>query len=147
MLDLAPFLDNWAYPLLALLLAGSTMWLIGRTSAWLNSHASFMDAATKTKILAIEKDALTEAANVIMKTVLAEGRTAKITVQDPLMRWGVQIALNHAAGTLSDHGASPDELAAKILARLPEQWTSEGTTGATVKTGVVTLETLAPLHI
>lgn len=133
MLDIAPFLNSWVYPLCALLLAGSTAWLLAKSSGWLDAHASFLDASARTKILAIEKEAIDEGVNVVMSEIEKTGAKIQPNIDNPIVRWGAQIAINHAAGTLADNGADPDEVAAKILTRLPPAFVSTDTTGATIQ--------------
>lgn len=146
MLDITPLLDHWLYPMLALVLAGVAAWVLSRTSGWLDAHASWLDADRKAKLLAIEKEALDEGVAVVMQQAEATGAKIRPTVDNPIVRFGAQVAINHAAGTLADNGASPDEVAAKILARLPANVIATDTTGVTIHTIPVQIETLQPIQ-
>ena len=145
MLELAKFFQDWENPTLALVLAGAIGWLVYKTSQWLDAHAKFLDATTKTKILAIENEALNEGVNYILSQVKQQEAQAHVEVSNPVTRFAAQIALNHAAGTLAAHGASPEEVASKILSRLSQVPISTDTTGATVKTASVDSRPLAPI--
>lgn len=144
MLDLTPVLNGWVYPLLALILTGTTSWLLIRSRTWLSAHANFLDASTKEKLAALENQALNEGANIIFNQVARAGNNLKVSIDSPVLRYGVQIALNHSASVLASNGADPDEVAAKILSRLPDNIVTTDTTGATVTTTTVTTQTLKP---
>lgn len=119
MLNIQPFLLAYAYPLAALVLAGVAAWALGQSGKWLNAHAKFLSAQTKASILAAESNALDEGANVLMTQIKAQGDNTKVSINDPITRFAAQTAINHAAGMLASNGANPQEVAAKILARLP----------------------------
>jgi hypothetical protein len=57
-----------------------------------------------------------------------------VAVQGAVTRFAVQYALDRAPDAIAHFGLSPDVLALKALAFLPMPMTSEGTTGAIVKT-------------
>ena len=146
MLDLSPFLNDWLFPFVGLLLAGFTMWMMARSSAWLSAHAKFLNASTQTKILGIEQKALDEAASLVFGAVRNETAGVKLTIDSPIVRWGIQVAVDHAAGVLSANGAAADDVARKILARLPPAFVSLDTTGAIVSQPLpVQTATLKPI--
>lgn len=145
MLDISQFLNTWAYPLIALILTGLIGWLVIRTSAWLDAHAKFLNAAQKTKIVAMEQSALDAGVNYILNYAKATGDKIHPTVNNWLLRNGAQVAIDHAGGILADNGASPDEIANRLLAHLPDVVISTDTTGSVVKTTTVTTETLPPI--
>lgn len=146
MLDLTPFLNQWLWPLLGILGAGLVTWLVLRSQAWLNAHASFLDAQTRQKITDMEEAALNEGVQVVLAQAKAVGDGYKPTINSGIVRFGAQIAINHSSGILKDNGADPDEVAAKILARLPANpESSVGTTGATLTTVTVETSPLPPL--
>lgn len=147
MLDIQPFLHAWAYPFLALVLTGLSIWLVGRTTQWLDAHAAFLDAKTRASITDTEERALTAAAQTIEAWAQSTGDKVHPSIDNPILRWGAQIALNHASGILADNGASPDEIAAKLLAKLPPNVVSADTTGATIKTISVQVSTLKPIGV
>lgn len=133
MVDARQFLDDWAFPILALVLAGGIGFLVKYTGNWLNAHATFLSAQTKQKIAALEMQALQEGADYIMAQAKATAdKDGKFAVDGAVTRLGAQIALNHAAGVLSSHGLSPDEVANRILAKLPPIQVTTDTTGATL---------------
>lgn len=144
MLNIQPFLTTWAYPLLALLLAGGSMWLMAKSGAWLTAHAGFLSATTRQKILGLENEAIQAGVEVAISQAKAAGATIHPSIDNPVIRYAANVALNHASGILQDNGATPDEVAAKILAKLPDAVVSTDTTGQTVKTGIVTIQTLSP---
>lgn len=145
MVDLTPFLNDWAYPLLAVLLAGLAAWILVRSQAWLAAHASFLDVQTRQKIVTLEQQAIAAGVDYIISTAHRAGDNAKISISSPITRYGVQIAVNHAGGLLKDNGADPDEIAAKILAQLPDNIVATDTTGATVTTTTITVQNLPPI--
>lgn len=142
MLDVSPILVNWAYPLIALVLAGLAGWVMVRSASWLNAHAGFLDAQTREKILNIENQSIQTGVDVVMAQVKALGGSIELAINNPIIRYGAQVAINHASSILKDNGADPDEIAAKILAKLPDNVISTDTTGQTIKTTTVTTETL-----
>lgn len=146
MLDISPLLNGWLYPLIALLLTGFAAWALARASGWLDAHAKWLTADAHTKILAIEKEALDEGVSVVLSQVETLGQRVQPRIDNPILRYGAQIAINHAGGILADNGADPDEIAAKILARLPPAIISTDTTGVTISAPIpVQTETLQPI--
>lgn len=132
MLDLSNFINQWALPTIGLVLTGLVSWLVWRTNQWLDAHAKFLSASTKAKIAATEAQALNEGAQYLMTWLASQSKDIKVPVDGAVTRFAAQIAINHAGGVLAAHGASPEEIAAKILARLPSASVSLDTTGATV---------------
>lgn len=119
MLDLTPILP-WFYATLALVGAGLATWVVLRSQNWLNAHASFLDAQTREKITGMEQDALNAGVAYVVAYAKREGSQVHPVVNSWLLRQGAQVAIDHAAGLLADNGASPDDVANKILAKLPD---------------------------
>lgn len=145
MLDLSPFLNAWFYPLLALVLTGLVGWLVVRSQAWLAAYATFLDASARGKIASLEEQALSMGVDFVLNWARIQGNKIQPVVNDVILKWGAQIALNHADGILTSNGFSADEVAAKILARLPDTVIATDTTGATVTTTSVTSQPLPPI--
>lgn len=123
---------TWALSVLAIVLAGGAAYIAARSSNWLDAHASFLTAQQRKDIVEMENAAFEKAENYIVTWAHQQGQKIRPSVDDPLVRWGAQIALDHAGGMLADHGMSPEEAAARILAYLPPYEITQDTTGATV---------------
>ena len=132
MLDLSTFANQWALPIMSVLIAGGVLWLVKATTAYLDAHAKFLNAKQKAQIAALESSALDEGAQYLTTWLASQAKDAKIPMNSAVTRFATQIAMNHAAGVLTDNGASPEEVAAKILNRLPSISTSLDTTGVTI---------------
>lgn len=120
MLDLTVFLNAWVYPTLALILTGLVTWLVLRSQGWLQAHAQFLDAKTREKMTALEQTALNEGVQYVMAYAQRQGAQVHPVVNSWLLRQGAQVAINHASGILADNNMSPDDVANKILAKLPD---------------------------
>lgn len=131
MLNLSPIVDTWMVPAIALVLTGLGAWLVAKSGTWLDAHAKFLNASAREKITNLENQAVAEGVNVVTAYVQREGARIHPVVSSPVLAWGAQIAINHASGVLNDNGASPGEIAAKILAKLPAAVVTADTTGAT----------------
>lgn len=145
MLDLSPTLNTWLYPALALVLTGLTIWIVARSQSWLAAHAAFLDASTREKLVGLENQALDMGVQALETWARNTGNKIQPDINNPVVKWGAQLALNHASGILADNGLSPEDVAAKLLAKLPDNIVDTDTTGATVKTTTVTVETLPPI--
>lgn len=147
MLDFSQLINNWGLPLLALVLTGLVGWLVIRTSSWLDAHASFLNTQQRAKIVALEQSALNAGVNYALNIAKASGEKIHPQVNSWILRNAAQVAIDHADGILVDNGASPDQIAARILAHLPDNVISTDTTGSKVKTTTVTVETLPPIEL
>lgn len=145
MLDISNPL-TWALSVLAIVLAGGCAWLIARSGTWLDAHAKFLTAQQRGEISALETEAFEKATGYILAVAHTQGLKIHPKVDNPLVQWAAQIALDHAGGVLSDHGMSPEEAAARILAYLPPNETTQDTTGAVMHAPTaITVQSLPPI--
>lgn len=119
MLDLTPLIHNWLVPALSLIGAGLVVWIVLRTRNWLDAHAAFLSAAQREKIATVEQNALQQGVDYVLAWVDRQGAQVHPKVNSWLLRQGAQVAIDHASGTLADNGWSPDDVANKLLAKLP----------------------------
>lgn len=145
MLDLTPFLDHWLYPFITILLTGLGAWLMVRTSAWLRAHAGWLTADQQQKIAQMEKDAIQAGTDWVLGWVRRNAEKVKPDVNSWVLRTAAQVAINHASGVLADNGADPEEVATKILAKLPDNVVDTDTTGAAAQTQQVSVTPLPPV--
>lgn len=146
MLDITPILP-WFYATLALVLTGLAGWFVARSSGWLDSHASFLDAQTRTKLIAAEQDALNAGVQYVLAYAQREGGQIHPVVNNWLLRQGAQIAINHSQGLLTDNGLSADDIATKILAKLPMNTTTTDVAASVPAPVIVDVRPLPPLTV
>lgn len=118
-MDITPIINQWLVPFLVALGSGLTIWVGYHSKAWLDAHAAFLNAQTREKITGMEEKALNTGVNFVVNYAQREGALIHPQVNSWLLRQGAQLAINHASGVLADDGASPDQVANKILALLP----------------------------
>jgi len=145
-MDLQPFLQTWLYPTIALTLAALGGWVLVRSQAYLASRGKWLDANAQTQIADLEKRALQMGTDAVMQWVQTNGNKLHPTLDSGVTTWAANLALSHAGGILAKNGLSPQEVADKIVARLPMTMVTTDTTGRTVPKAVaVEVEPLPPI--
>lgn len=139
MIDISTFDQKWLLPFIAILLAGGWIWLAAHSASWLKAHAGFLNAKQQAMLLDAEHQIYQMGADYIVNQIQATGDKVHPKVDSWVMRQAIQMALDHPEII----AGRPEDVAAKILAKLPQVAISTDTTGATVKTEAVETRPLA----
>lgn len=120
--------------------------------AWASSHAAWMDADTRTKLVNLADQAMKNGISWAMKLLEDEEKRHE-AVQFPggvkgwMLAKGAQYAADHAGPEIDKLGWSANDVAQKLTAKLPPAWTLEDvSSSAAVRTQRVTVQPLAPAH-
>lgn len=130
---------------IVLLLAGLVGYLGVMVRNWINAHLKFLGQATD-KTLADGFDrALQNGSNIAVQELNQyEGQHSQLAVQGWLAAKAGQYAVDHSPDYMARFGLSPEDIARKALAKLPNISVATDTTGAIVKTGDITVAALPP---
>lgn len=132
---------QWVVLVAGALVAGGWLILSARSGNWLKAHAGFLNAKQQDQILATEHTLYQAAADYLIKYLSATGDKIHPQMSNALERFAVQMVLNHPSSVIGD----PNVIAAQILAKIPPPMIATDTTGATIKTTTVTVESLPPI--
>ena len=122
-----------------LVLAG---WLVWEARSWLSIHAKFLSATTQKNITDNLNALLNDAINYAMNIVGAEEKKVNPTTDSLVVSIAANFAANHSG---SEIDKTSDQLKQLIISKLPSPQTAEDTTGKTVQTSTITVETIPPI--
>lgn len=104
-----------------LLLAGVGAWALASGALWLNRHAAFLNAQTRSEIVSNTQKLVAAGISFAMNNLERyEGEHSTVAVKGWIASTAAQYAVNHADSLLKDAtGLNADALAEKALAQLP----------------------------
>jgi len=114
-------------------------WAVWEARSYLSIHAKFLSASTQQKITDNLNTLLNDGINYAMTVVAEQEKNVKPTTDSLVVKLAAQFAADHAGKQIDK---TSEQLKQMVIAKLPSPQSAVDTTGTTVKTTLVTTETL-----
>lgn len=140
--DLSPIYGQ-LNELVVLFLTGLASWLVIEVKGWLSAHAKLLGEQTDAQLADGLNRALQNGIAIALNSAQEWETVHKnADVRGQVTAWAAQYAIDHSPAAMARFGLSPEQLATKALAYLPNPVMQ----GAAAPVPPVTVTTLAPVH-